>query len=121
MSLRIHSEFISEKNIWKMELIGEIDIYTASQLKSEFQSILEKKKTPIEMDFKNLEYIDSTGLGVLIGALKRLREDDKDITLYHVKPSIKKLLNLTGLNQIFIIKGWKSLYERRENSFINTK
>ncbi len=104
MSLKIKREFHEEKRTWRMELIGEIDIYTASDLKSTFHEMIENKKEPVEIDLQNLEYIDSTGLGVLIGALKRLREEDKQITLYHVRPNIQKLLNITGLNQIFVVK-----------------
>ncbi len=104
MSLKIRKNFDEEAGIWKMELDGEIDIYTAAELKSVFQEMFEKHKEPVEINLENLEYIDSTGLGVLIGALKRLKEVDKQITLFHVKPNIAKLLNITGLNKIFVIK-----------------
>ncbi|NBG89234.1 STAS domain-containing protein [Isachenkonia alkalipeptolytica] len=104
MSLKIKKKFEEDTGVWKMELDGEIDIYTAAELKSTFQEMFEKRKEPVEIDFQNLEYIDSTGLGVLIGALKRLKEEDKQITLFHVKPNILKLLNITGLNKIFVIK-----------------
>jgi anti-sigma B factor antagonist len=104
MSLNIKKNFEQDRGVWEMELNGEIDIYTATELKSTFQEMFEEKKEPVEIDLENLEYIDSTGLGVLIGALKRLREEDKDISLFHVKPNILKLLNITGLNKIFIIK-----------------
>ena len=104
MSLTIKKNYEEQRGIWEMELNGEIDIYTAAELKKNFQEMFEEKKEPVEIDLKNLEYIDSTGLGVLIGALKRLKEEDKHIALFHVKPNILKLLNITGLNKIFIIK-----------------
>ncbi len=104
MSLKIKKTFEENPGVWKMELKGEIDIYTAAELKSTFQEMFEQRKEPVEIDLQNLEYIDSTGLGVLIGALKRLKEEEKQITLFHVKPNILKLLNITGLNKIFVIK-----------------
>lgn len=104
MSLKIMKKFEEDPGVWKMELKGEIDIYTAAELKSTFQEMFEQRKEPVEIDLQNLDYIDSTGLGVLIGALKRLKEEDKQITLFHVKPNIHKLLNITGLNKIFVIK-----------------
>lgn len=104
MSLKIKKTFEEERGIWKMELDGEIDIYTAAELKRTFQDMFETQKEPVEINLEKLEYIDSTGLGVLIGALKRLKEEDKQITLFHVKPNILKLLNITGLNKIFVIK-----------------
>ena len=104
MSLKINKQYEEDQGIWKMDLQGEIDIYTAAELKSTFQEMFDKKKEPVQINLENLEDIDSTGLGVLIGALKRLKEEDKQITLFHVKPNIQKLLNSTGLNKIFVIK-----------------
>jgi anti-sigma B factor antagonist len=52
-----------------------------------------------------LEYIDSTGLGILIGALKRLKQEDKDIIISNIRPNVGKLLKITGLDKVFIIEG----------------
>lgn len=104
MSLVINKSFDEERSIWLIELAGEVDIYTAGQLKETFIKIMEEKKENIKIDGTALEYIDSTGLGVLIGALKRLKEEDKNITIGNIKPSIRKLLNITGLDKIFIIE-----------------
>lgn len=104
MSLLIKKNHDEANNQWQMELIGEVDIYTAGQLKEAFNKIIDEKNQDIEINAEALEYIDSTGLGVLIGALKRLKQENKNIIIYHVKPSIKKLLNITGLDKIFIIK-----------------
>ncbi|SCY63091.1 STAS domain-containing protein [Alkaliphilus peptidifermentans] len=105
MSLLIKNQFDEQQNQWHIELEGEVDIYTSAQLKEAFIKLIEEKKEAIKIDAKNLEYIDSTGLGVLIGALKRLKEYNKDIIIINIKPSIKKLLNITGLDKIFIIEG----------------
>ncbi|MBM7615599.1 STAS domain-containing protein [Alkaliphilus hydrothermalis] len=105
MSLKIIKNYDEEQNQWKIDLIGEVDIYTAGQLKEAFIKIIEERKESIKINAEGLEYIDSTGLGVLIGALKRLKQENKDIIIYNVKASIKKLLNITGLDKIFIIEG----------------
>ncbi len=105
MSLIIEKYYYEEKKQWSVSLIGEVDIYTAGQLKETFIKLIEEKKEDIKINAEELDYIDSTGLGVLIGALKRLKQENKDIILFNVKPSIKKLLNITGLDKIFIIEG----------------
>lgn len=105
MSLQIRKNYDEQENQWNMELTGEVDIYTAGQLKETFIKLLEEKKVNIKINAAQLEYIDSTGLGVLIGALKRLKQENKNIIIYNIKPSIKKLLNITGLDKIFIIEG----------------
>ncbi|KAB3532228.1 STAS domain-containing protein [Alkaliphilus serpentinus] len=105
MSLSIVKNFDFEKGLWNIQLNGEVDVYTAGQLKETFISLLEEKKESIKIDASELEYIDSTGLGVLIGILKRLKQDNKNIIIINIKPSIKKLLNITGLDKIFVIEG----------------
>lgn len=104
MSLEIKKNFNSEKEHWYVELSGEIDVYTAGQLKDIFTKMIEEKKENIKINTENLEYIDSTGLGVLIGILKKLKEKDKNIILTNIKSNVKKLLNITGLDKIFIIE-----------------
>jgi len=105
MSLQIKKDFNNENNYWCVELVGEVDVYTAGELKEVFMSIIEEKKENIKIDAEKLEYIDSTGLGILIGALKRLKKDDKNIIISNIRPNVKKLLNITGLDKIFIVEG----------------
>ncbi|ABR46251.1 anti-sigma-factor antagonist [Alkaliphilus metalliredigens QYMF] len=105
MSLSVNKQFNDEENLWTVQLAGEVDIYTAGQLKEAFIKMIEERKETIKIDCEELVYIDSTGLGVLIGALKRLKQEKKEIMLFNIKPSIKKLLNITGLDKIFIIEG----------------
>lgn len=105
MSLMITKTYDEEEKLWNLQLDGEVDIYTAGVLRDAFNKMLEENKENIKIDAQKLEYIDSTGLGVLIGVLKRLKEEEKDIILFNIKPSIKKLLNITGLDKIFIIEG----------------
>ena len=52
----------------------------------------------------NLDYIDSTGLGVLIGALKVLKANQKKISLHGLKPSVYKVFTITSLTQLFEVK-----------------
>lgn len=67
-----------------------------------------QKKHPdkdMYIDMTNLEYIDSTGLGVLIGALKILKGNGKNISLHHLKPNVYKIFKITNLTQIFNVAG----------------
>ncbi len=105
MSLKIKKDFNYNNNYWLIELEGEIDINTVRQLKEVLTSITEEKKENIKIDANKLEYIDSTGLGVLIGTLKKLKEEDKNLIISNIKPNIMKLLKITGLDKIFIIEG----------------
>ncbi|SKC88846.1 STAS domain-containing protein [Maledivibacter halophilus] len=104
MSLNINKTFNNEKNLWEVKLMGEVDIYNANNLKENLNNLLQEKETDIELDCEELEYIDSTGLGVLIGILKKLKNIEKNIIISNPKPNMSKLLRITGLDQIFVMK-----------------
>ena len=105
MSLSINVNFDKEKDIWDVNLDGEIDIYTANTLKEQLSVVSEDKISDIKINMQNLEYIDSTGLGILIGILKRLKQKDKDIYIINIKPNVKKIFTITGLDKIFKLEG----------------
>ena len=82
---------------------GEIDLFTAPELKSALGEALESGHTRIVVDLTNTSFLDSTALGVLIGAVKRLRSRDGVLTIVNTDPNIAKTFEITGLDQIFTI------------------
>lgn len=102
MGLEVDKRLVNNK--WLVKLSGEIDIYTANSLKESINNMTKENLTSIEIDAQNLDYIDSTGLGVLVNALKKVKEEGNTITLYNIKNNIQKLLEITGLNKVFIVK-----------------
>ncbi len=89
---------------WEVHLYGEVDIYNAESLKSELHALIDEKKADIVLDCSSLKYIDSTGLGVLVSALKKVKEAEKQISIINIKPYIAKIFTLTGLDRIFSIE-----------------
>jgi anti-sigma B factor antagonist len=83
---------------------GEIDLFTAPELKSALGEALESGHTRIVVDLTNTTFLDSTALGVLIGAVKRLRSRDGVLTIVNTDPNIAKTFEITGLDQIFTIR-----------------
>ena len=55
------------------------------------------------IDLDGVDFLDSTGLGVLVGGLKRVRSYDGDLTLVCTSPRILKVFELTRLTQVFKI------------------
>ena len=88
----------------KIYLSGEVDIYSSNVFKEELNSIVDSSKEDIIIDFKDLNYIDSTGLGILVGALKKVKQNNKDMYIINLKDNIKKLFIITGLDKLFIIE-----------------
>lgn len=104
MSLEISKRFDEEKSIWDIQLVGDVDIQSSNQLKEEINGMLNEVETDLMIDCASLSYIDSTGLGVLIGVLKRVKNVEKEIVIVNAQNNIKKLLGITGLDKIFKIR-----------------
>lgn len=85
-------------------LSGEIDIYTSQGLKERLCDIVEREKSDLKIDCSNLNYIDSTGLGILVGVLKKVKQNGNKIYLLNMKENIKKLFVITGLDKVFNIE-----------------
>lgn len=86
-----------------IELEGEVDVYTAPQLKQQMINLLESGNKQMIIDLTKVEYLDSTALGVLIGGLKRMREMDGNMMLVCPSARIRRVFEITGLDKIFDI------------------
>ena len=82
---------------------GEVDVYTAPQLKQQLVRLLESGTKELVVDLTKVEYLDSTALGVLIGGLRRMRERDGNMVLVCPSPRILRVFEITGLDKIFEI------------------
>lgn len=100
----LDANFDEGQSRWEVHLYGEVDIYNAESLKSELHALIDEKKADIVLDCTSLKYIDSTGLGVLVSALKKVKEAEKQINITNLKPYIAKIFTLTGLDRIFAIE-----------------
>lgn len=97
--------FNNEENIWLILPEGDMDIYTSAEFKDQVLKSFDDKKADLLLDGESLEYIDSTGLGALIGILKKVKENEHNIYLTNIKPNIRKLFSITELDKLFIIRG----------------
>lgn len=100
--LKIYEE--KGENITGVFLDGEVDIYTAHNLKRKLYEIIDQTQQDVRINCAKLNYIDSTGLGILVGALKKAKSYGKDIHIVDLKDNIKKLFLITGLDKLFIIE-----------------
>jgi anti-sigma B factor antagonist len=84
---------------------GEVDVYTAPRLREKLVELASQGKHQIVVDLEGVEFLDSTGLGVLVGGLKRLRSNDGDLALVCTQTRILKVFEITGLTKVFAISG----------------
>jgi len=100
--LTLREEYLAGET--RVFVSGEVDIYTAQNFKEKVYSIVDKAEREIVFDCGGLDYIDSTGLGIFVGALKKARLAGKSISLENIKDNIKKLFVITGLDKLFNIR-----------------
>ena len=84
-----------------LEVAGEIDVYTAPQLRERLIALVESGSRQVVVDLGRVEFLDSTGLGVLVGALKRLRVVGGELLLVCAQERLLKIFRITGLDRVF--------------------
>ena len=92
-------------------LTGDIDLYTAPELKSELNRLIDAGARRIVVDLTAATFIDSTTLGVLLGALKRFRPSGGELALVCSDPNIRRVFEITLLDRVFAI------FKTRESAF----
>jgi anti-sigma B factor antagonist len=100
--LTVHSECTGDTSA-VVAVAGELDVSTASSLRTELDRLLARSVTTLTLDITDLGFIDSTGLGTIVGALKRARSAGGDVSLRRPAPPIRRVLDLTALTPIIEI------------------
>ena len=84
-------------------LTGEVDLYTAPELKSELLRLVAEEPERIIVDLSGATFVDSTTLGVLLGAVKRLRMIGGELVIVCSDLNIRRILSITLLDRAFTI------------------
>ena len=84
-----------------IEVGGEIDVYTAPRLREAIVTAVDAGHTRLVIDVRKVDFLDSTGLGVLVGALKRVRGDGGSLDIVCTQERILKIFEITGLDKVF--------------------
>ena len=82
---------------------GEIDVYTAPKLREQLIDLVGAGAYHLIVDMDFVEFLDSTGLGVLVGGLKRVRAHEGSLRLVCTQDRILKIFRITGLTKVFPI------------------
>lgn len=82
---------------------GEIDVYTAPKLRDTITELVAAGAYRIVIDLEAVEFLDSTGLGVLVGGLKKVRVHDGSLELVCTQERLLKIFKITGLAKVFVI------------------
>jgi anti-sigma B factor antagonist len=86
-----------------IELVGDLDFHTARRLREKLLESHAEGANEVVLDMADLEFIDSSGLSVLVAGLKRLRDSGGDLTLRSVPDQTRRVLEVSGLSQVLSI------------------
>src|SRR5271154_2323673 len=89
--------------IFIVSVAGEVDLATAPELKDTLSDVIDAGARGVLVDLSQATFIDSTTLGVLMGAVKRLRPVGGEVTIACDDPNIRKIFEITLLDRIFHI------------------
>jgi len=85
-----------------VRLTGELDVATAPALRDEVVRLISEGRTTMVVDCSELTFVESTGLGVLIGARARCLAANGGVSLTGVRPALQRLLAVTGIESLFL-------------------
>lgn len=86
-----------------VDVKGEIDVYTAPKLREKLIELVSDGTYDVIVNLEGVDFLDSTGLGVLVGALKRVKAHDGSLALVCTQDKILKIFKITGLTKVFPI------------------
>lgn len=86
-----------------MHLGGEIDVYTAPLVREKLDEQIHSGNTDLVVDLSKVTFLDSTGLGVLVGRLKLARTRGGHLRLVGADDRVLKVFSITGLDKVFDI------------------
>jgi anti-anti-sigma factor len=84
-----------------VHVAGELDLHTSPQLRDHVLAMLGPTPVRMALDLSEVDFLDSSSLGILVTCLKRIREGDGEMVLVGVSGSPMKVLTLTGLDKVF--------------------
>ncbi len=93
----------TEREHTVLAVSGEVDVYTAPALRDRIADLLDGGQHRLVIDLAGVEFLDSTGLGVLVAGLNRAREVGGSLSLVCPQERVLKLFRITGLDEVFTV------------------
>ncbi|MBC2581172.1 anti-sigma F factor antagonist [Clostridium sp. DJ247] len=110
----MYLEFENKEDKLIVHMIGELDHHSAEEVRSKIDDRLDRDNiSKLIMDFQGISFMDSSGIGVVIGRYKKLTLKKGDICIINVSDSVKRVFELSGMFKII------KLYESLEDAVRN--
>ncbi|MDH4099708.1 MAG: STAS domain-containing protein [Nitrospirota bacterium] len=96
---------VEDNGVKVIALAGEIDMHTSPVLRKELMSLVQKKVTPLFVDFNEVSYIDSSGIATFVEGLKGMKSYGGTLKLVDIPERIMDIFSFAKLDKVFEIRG----------------
>jgi anti-sigma B factor antagonist len=103
MSLDIVTQEL-ENQMVRVVVTGEVDVSCAGELREHLDPVIETAPATIELDLANVPYIDSTGIGVLVGGAHRAQDAGSELVIVSPQPNVLRVLTMLGVGSEFNVR-----------------
>ncbi|HVE76803.1 MAG TPA: STAS domain-containing protein [Actinomycetota bacterium] len=101
MDLNVEVEKAGDASLLKVS--GEVDVFTAPKIREKLIDLVDQGEHNIIVSLEGVDFLDSTGLGVLVAGLKRVKMHEGTLSVVCTKEKILKIFRITGLTKVFPI------------------
>lgn len=101
-SFRIEEERPHPRTVL-LAVYGEADLHSAPELRERLRMAMQDGATGLVVDLSGVAFVDSTSLGVLLGAMKQLREEGRELRLVVPQHDVRRIFELTLLDHVFLL------------------
>lgn len=99
--MQVEVRTVGERTV--VQLAGDVDVATTDRLREQVALLISEGRSDLVVDLTDVTFLDSTGLGLLVGTLKRVRLAGGDLALVVPTEAQLKVFRLTGLDQVLTI------------------
>ena len=90
-----------KRDVLLVRLTGELDQCSASGIRRDLDALLDDARVRhLVLDLREMPFMDSSGLGVILGRYRTLQLRGGSVSLMHLSPQVKRVYDLSGMGQI---------------------
>jgi anti-anti-sigma factor len=97
MAEELHVEITESPHAWSVVVRGEIDVHTAPRLQEVLEGVIEKGARLVALELEHVDFLDSSGLRVIVAVSNDLRSRDGSLMLGGASPAVLQVLEITGV------------------------
>ena len=86
-----------------VDVAGDVDLHSAPELRDTLSTLVDSDTRQVTLDLSNVTFLDSMGLGVILGTKKRLAATGRELELVVANPEIRRIFEITMLDRIFAL------------------